>query len=190
MGASYRSYVLVVFFSATAGSFGCGGADSAAVTMPAATSAVNLAVEPNAIVPTLTGQGGCAVHQPFDLRFVVRLGGPHDVSFHRLRFRFEDRFGRIDVPRVSLGPGLTGTTFPTVGPIPTPSGSSLPNSSPIPMPGVTPLMGTLSSFGSARQLPLWLEFGCGVAPYGTLVVIVDFDHHGRSLSSETRVEVR
>ena len=150
MGASYRSYVLVVFFSATAASFGCSGTDSAAVTMPAAAPAVNLTVEPNAIVPTFSGHRGCGAHQPFDLRFVVRLGGPHDVSFHRLRFKFQDRVGRIDVPQVSLGPGLTSTVFPNVGPIPTPSGSSLPSSSPIPMPGTTPLAGTVSSFGSAR----------------------------------------
>jgi hypothetical protein len=48
----------------------------------------------------------------------------------------------------------------------------------------------LTSFGNARRLPLWLAFSCGIAPSGTLVVIVDYDGHGRWSSAETRLPVR
>ena len=190
MGANFRLYVLVVLLSAAAASSACSRADSAALTEPATAQSISVKLEPNAIVPALDDTPGCSTRSPFDLKFVVHLDGPPHVSFHRVRFRFEDRSGRIEVPTISMGPGLTSTVFPNVGPIPFPSGSSLPTSTSIPMPQSTPLMATVSSFGSARQLPLRLHFNCGVDASGVLVVIADFDDHGRSRSHERRVDVR
>ena len=185
MGATYRLYVLVVLLSATAASVGCGQTDSAA-TMPAATQAVNVKLEPNEIVPAFDDDGGCVSHRPFDLRFLMRLDGPPHIAFHRLQFKFKDRFGRIETPRISTAGLSPGAITPNVGSIPIPSGSILPNSTSIPMPSA----GILTSFGSARDFPLSLRFGCGIAPSGTLIIIVDFDDHGRSSSSETHVNIR
>jgi hypothetical protein len=192
MGASYQLYVLGLLLSATLALLGCGRGEFSAATMPSTAQAVSLTVEPAAIAPTFVAGASCLTRPPFDLRFVVRLAGPTNVFFHRVRFRFEDRFGRVEIPRVALAAGssVSPAVTPNLGPVPIPSGSVLPNSSPIPMPSATTLPGMVTSFGDARQLPLSLQFDCGVAPAGTLIVVVDFDDHGRPLSSEARVNVR
>lgn len=192
MGASYQLYVLGLLLSATVASLGCGRAEFTAATMPSTAQAVSLSVEPAAIAPVFVPGSSCLARPSFDLRFVVRLSGPANVYFHRVRFRFEDRFGRVEVPRVSLAAGssLSASFLPNSGSVPIPSGSGLPSSTSIPLPSATTLPGLVMSFGDARQLPLSLQFDCGVAPSGTLIIVVDFDDHGRPSSSETRVSVR
>ena len=187
MGANYRLYVLAVLVSAVVASSSCGGTDSATVTMPAATSAVSVKIEPDAIVPALDEHAACGAQRPFDLRFVVRLGGPEAIAFNRVHFKFVDGLGRIEFPQISMGGLSPGAITPNVGSIPIPtSGSILPSSTSIPMPNSN----TLTSFGTTRELPLLLRFGCGVMPSGTLFVVVDFDDRGHSRSHELRVNVR
>lgn len=186
MGASYRLYVLGVLLSATTASLGCGNADSTALAMPAQAPAVNLAVEPAEIAPEFIPGAACAAHPPFDLQFFLGLTAPDDVFFRQVRFRFEDRFGRVGVPQVTLrfGAPPPPSSLPNSSPVP------IPSASPIPIPSATTLPGAVTAFGDVRRLPLGLRFDCGIAGSGTLIVIVDFDSHGRSLSTETRVPVR
>ena len=188
MGTSCRLYVICLLLSVTAASLGCRVSGSATAVMPATAQPVTLTVEPEALAPDFSVGSACHGHPPFDLRFVVRLGGPAEVFFQRMRFRFEDRTGRVEIPRISLGAGPAILPGSSLGQAPFAVG--LPNASPIPIPSATTLPGMVLSFGSARQLPLKLQFGCGVPPSGTLIVIVDFDDRGHSLSSETRVIVR
>ena len=186
MGPNFRLYVLVLSFLATAASLGCGGADSTELPMPATAQPVSLTVEPGAIAPEFVPGGGCPAHQPFDLRFAVRLGGRSDVAFHRLRFRYEDRFGHVVTPRVILAYGEPPppSSLPNSGPVP------MPSSSPIPMPSATTLPGSMTAFGNARHFPLWLKFDCGIGASGILFVIADGDDRGHGFSSEVRVPVQ
>lgn len=184
-------YVLVVLLSASATLTGCSQSEAPDLTSPAGTHPVSLTAEPNAIVPEILPHGGCSTAPGFGLRFVLRLGGPPHIAFQRVRFRFDDRLGRTLVPHAAFGshPISAAASFPSSGPVPIPTAPTLPSASPIPIPGATPLQGVLSSFGSARQLPVSLTFGCGTHRQGTLFVVVDFEDHGRSRSSEVRLKV-
>jgi hypothetical protein len=185
MRVRFPMYVVAALFSVSLGLTGCSRNEST-TTAPAAPTPVSLTAEPSVLTPEFVPGGGCHTDPAFGVRFAVGLSGPNDVYFRRLRFHFHDRFGRVDNPRVTLNNGAPPppSSLPTSGPVPFPS------SSPIPMPGANTPAGMLTSFGHARRLPLWLDFTCGIAPSGTLVVIVDFDDHGRSLSAETRVPVQ
>ena len=178
MRVRFPMYVVAALFSVSLALTGCSRSEST-TTAPAAPTPVSLTAEPSALTPEFTG-GGCHSDPAFGVRFAVGLSGPNDVYFRRMRFRFHDRFGRVDSPRVTLAYGAP----PPPSSLPTSSPVTLPSSSPIPTPGM------LTSFGNARHLPLRLDFSCGIAPAGTLIVIVDFDDRGRSLTTETRVPVR
>lgn len=178
MRVRFPMYVVAALFSVSLALTGCSRSEST-TTAPAAPTPVSLTAEPSALTPEFTG-GGCHSDPAFGVRFAVGLSGPNDVYFRRMRFRFHDRFGRVDSPRVTLAYGAP----PPPSSLPTSSPVTLPSSSPIPTPGM------LTSFGNARHLPLRLDFSCGIAPSGTLIVIVDFDDRGRSLTTETRVPVR
>ena len=184
MRVRFPMYVVAALFSVSLALTGCSRSGST-TTAPAAPTPVSLTAEPSALTPEFTG-GGCQSDPAFGVRFAVGLTGPNDVYFRRMRFRFHDRFGRVDSPRVTLAYGAP----PPPSSLPTSSPVTLPSSSPIPMPSANASPGMLTSFGTARHLPLWLDFNCGIAASGTLIVMVDFDDHGRSLTTETRVPVR
>ena len=179
MRVRFPMYVVAALFSVSLALTGCSRSEST-TTAPAAPTPVSLTAEPSALTPEFIMGGGCHTDPAFGVRFAVGLSGPSDVYFRRMRFRFHDRFGRVDSPRVTLAYGAP----PPPSSLPTSSPVTLPSSSPIPTPGM------LTSFGNARHLPLRLDFSCGIAPSGTLIVIVDFDDRGRSLTTETRVPVR
>ena len=184
MRVRFPMYVAAALFSVSLAPVGCSRSEST-TTAPAAPTPVSLTAEPSTLTPEFTGSG-CQSGPAFGVRFAVGLWGPTDVYFKRMRFHFTDRFGRVDNPRVTLNYGAPPppSSLPSSGPV------TLPSSSPIPMPGTNTPAGMLTSFGNARHLPLWLDFNCGIAASGTLVVMVDFDDHGRSLSAETRIPVQ
>jgi len=154
------------------------------VTLPASATPLSLSANPDPILPEFLPSHGCSIHPAFGLRFVISVGGPH-VAFRQMRFGFHDRFGRHSRPLVVIGTG--GQAIPNAGPIPFPSPSS--SGSSIPMPSSTPLMAVVSAVGTSRPLAVSMSFPCGVPSSGTLIIIGDFDDHGRSLSSELRVRV-
>jgi hypothetical protein len=144
-----------------------------------------LSATPDPLAPEYIPWTGCTAEQPFGLRFVVTVGGPPHVALRQVRFGFRDRFGHHFRPVIAASSG--GQQFPNAGPIPFPSPSS--SGSSIPFPSATPLMAVVSSVGTSRTLPVSMSFPCGVFASGTLIIIGDFDDHGRSGSSEVRVRV-
>ena len=155
------------------------------VTLPASATPVSLSADPDPLAPEFLPWSGCSTHPPFGLRFVVSVGGPPHVAFRQMRFGFHDRSGMHARPLVAMNTG--GQSIPNVGPIPFPSPSS--SGSSITFPSATPLMTVISSVGSSRTLPVSMSFPCGVPASGTLIIIGDYDDHGRSGSSEVRVRV-
>jgi hypothetical protein len=177
-------YSLGVLLLATVVTTGCSSIDSSEVTMPATAQPVSLTAEPSNIRPQFLTASTCPTRPAFGFNFVLRLGGNPHVAFRQARFRFDDRFGVITVPRV-----VTTNTFTNSGAVPFPSGSTLPSASPIPFPSSTPLTGVISIVGTSSELPVAVEFPCDVRPDGTLIIVVDFDDQGRSRSSKVRVRV-
>lgn len=155
------------------------------VTLPATATPLSLSADPDPIAPEFLPWSGCSTHPSFGLRFVVNVGGPPHVALRQMRFGFHDRSGVQIRPMVAMGTG--GQQFPNAGPIPFPSPSS--SGSSIPFPTSTPLMAVISSVGSSRTLPVSMSFPCGVPSSGTLIIVGDYDDHGRSYSSEVRVRV-
>lgn len=190
MRISSPMYVLVVLLSASAALIGC-SRDSSDLTRPATAQPVSLSAEPSPLTPEFLSGRGCVAPPAFGLRLVLGLGGPSHIVFRRVRFRFEDRFGGTAVPLITIGTSLfpAAPGVPNSGPVPIPSAPTMPGGSPIPVPSATSLPGVVTPLGSSRQLPLGLEFGCGVRATGTLIVVADLDDRGRTHSSEVRVRV-
>jgi hypothetical protein len=191
MPQHFRLYVPVALFSAVLFTSGC--SESSELTLSAGFTPANLSVEPNAIHPDFLPAGsGCATHRPFGLRFAVHLNGS-GITAWRVRFSFEDRFGKIFAPALALRHGSfpTESAYPTGGPtIPFPSPSTSPNSSPIAAPSSTPLQGFVSSVGTSSPLGVSLQFDCGIVPDGTLIIVADYDMGHNSHSSHARVRVQ
>lgn len=176
---------LVVGLSASVALAACNGPMPNDVTLPASATPVSLSADPNPIIPEFITQSGCFGSQPFGLRFLLAIGSPPHVAFRQIRLGFRDRFGGHFLPVAVTG--TAGQQFRNVGPIPFPS--PLSNGATIPFPSTTPLMATVSAVGSSRPLGVSMSFPCGVEASGTLIIIGDFDDHGRSRSTEVRVRV-
>jgi hypothetical protein len=141
-----------------------------------------ISVEPAALHPEFLPGMSCRSNRPFGTRVIIVIDGRNDVSLHRLRFRFTDRFGVTAFPN-EIQTGVFPMTQPPV---------SIPSSSPIPIPGLAPLPpdGLFIPFGASRSLPFFLTFGCGPASQGTLFVMFDAKFGpGPMQSTELRVRV-
>jgi hypothetical protein len=141
-----------------------------------------ISVEPAALRPEFLPDLSCRSNRPFGTRVTIVIDGRNDVSLHRLRFRFTDRFGVTAFPNQILT-GVFPMTQPPV---------SIPSSSPIPIPGLAPLPpeGLFIPFGASRALPFFVSFGCGPFSQGTLFVMFDAKFGPAPMqSSELRVRV-
>ena len=183
-GYGWLPIVLVLVFAA-----GCDDSRMATtVTAPsgAVASATGIqsaiSVEPAALRPEFLPGVSCRSNRPFGTRVTIVIDGRNDVSLHRLRFRFTDRFGMTAFPN-QIQTGVFPMTQPPI---------SIPSSSPIPIPGLAPLPpeGVFIPFGTSRTFPFFVSFGCGPFSQGTLFVMFDAKFGpGAMQSSELRVRV-
>ena len=150
-----------------------------------------ISVEPVALRPEFVPGLSCRSNRPFGTRGVIVIDGRNDVSLHRLRFRFTDRFGVTAFPN-QIQTGIFPMTQP---PVSMPSSSPIPipsSSSPIPIPGLAPLPpeGVFIPLGASRTFPFFLSFGCGPSATGTLFVMFDAKVGPAQMqSSELRVRI-
>ena len=141
-----------------------------------------ITVEPAALRPEFLPDASCRSNRPFGTRVIIVIDGRNDVSLHRLRFRFTDRFGMTAFPN-QIQTGVFPMTQPPV---------SIPSSSPSPIPGLAPLPpeGVFIPFGASRTLPFFVSFGCGPFAQGTLFVMFDAKFGTQPMqSSELRLRV-
>ena len=141
-----------------------------------------ISAEPAALRPEFLPGMSCRSNRPFGTRVIIVIDGRNDVSLHRLRFRFVDRFGVTAFPN-QIQTGVFPMTQPPV---------SIPSSSPIPIPGLAtlPPEGVFIPFGASRTLPFFVSFGCGAFAQGTLFVMFDAKFGPAPMqTSELRVRV-
>lgn len=154
-----------------------------------------ISIEPTTLRPE-TLPGSCVPRAtPFGTRLIVSVNGDSDVILRSLRFRFTDRLGVSAFPRVMAIPGgspmtMPATSIPPFSPIPVPGGAPLTMTGPIPIPGSSTVNGLMIPGGSARALPFFLAFDCGVVNQGTLFILFDTaDLSGGLHSSELTARV-
>ena len=182
-------YSLLLIVPALLFAVGCDDAKNVTTaTAPSGVAPVSsiqsaVSVEPAALRPEFLPGLSCRSNRPFGTRLNFVIGGGRDISLHRLRFRFVDRFGVIALPDVAPQTGIFPMTSPPV---------SIPTSSPIPIPGLAPMPpdGVFIPFGASRTLPFFLTFGCGASSTGTLFVMFDAKFDNTMQSSELRVRVQ
>jgi hypothetical protein len=164
----------------------CSDAAPTDTTAPTSIKSIALSVQPEKVEPEfLPPIGRCTGARAFRTRFVVVAGGMEAFVVQEVRVSFRDRFGVIAVPTVlSASAAPFGSLIPSSPPVP------LPTSMPIPVPTSGPNNG-LSVFPTGSQeIPVTLEFGCGVRPHGTIVVAVGTrDGRGRSTTHRLSVDV-
>ena len=164
----------------------CSDAAPAGATAPSSVRAIALSVQPEKVEPEfLPPIRRCSDARAFRTRFVVIIGGMEAFVVQELRVSFSDRFGVAAVPAVVPATGApSGSMITSSPPIP------LPTSMPIPIPTSGPNNGLSVFPGGSQELPVTLEFGCGVRPEGTIVVDVGTrDSHGRSTTHRLSVDV-
>jgi hypothetical protein len=196
MHACFSKYVPVLLFPAIGAIAGCGDRDNVNPTAPTVLTSASVTAEPSTATPELVPNRLCPGGSTFGVRIIITIGARSDIIASRLRFEFTDRGGHSTVP-LAIGTATASTEstsssvlppipIPTQGSIPIPGLSSIPipSSSPIPVDGVQ------IPAGGSRTVPIFLQFGCGVARAGTLVVSVDMaDVRGMSFTSNARVRV-
>ena len=164
----------------------CSDAAPADATAPTSVRDIALSVQPEKVEPEfLPPIGRCSDTRAFRTRFVVVAGGMEAFVVQELRVSFSDRFGVPTVPAVlSASAAQSGSMIPSSPPIP------LPTSMPIPIPTSGPNNGLSVFPGGSQEVPVTLEFGCGVRPQGTIVVAVGTrDGRGRSTTHRLSVDV-
>ena len=196
MHACFPKYVPILLFPAIGVIAGCGDRDNANPTTPTVLGSAFVTAEPSTATRELVADRHCPGGSTFGVRIIITIGAGSDITGRRLRFEFRDRAGHRSVPlAVSTTTGPTGSTSSSAfSPIPTPSQGSLPlpgtSSIPIPSSSPIPFEGVQITAGGSRSVPVFLQFGCGVAGAGTLVVSVDTaDMSGKSFTSHARVRV-
>jgi hypothetical protein len=191
MPTRFPKYVPLFLVSALAVS-GCDSRNELSPTAPAPVEEIVLTAEPATIAPEFLSIAGCRGFRPFGARLRIIARVRHDFFFRSSRFHFIDGSGVRFFPTVTrLDP--SNPLFEGANPIPTPV--TMPTSPPIPLPGATvPVPGELTFEGllisGTRAFPFFLQFGCGVAPEGTLFGDFDFiDRDGRSRKSQIRARI-
>jgi hypothetical protein len=195
MATGFRKYVPALLLSAFVVNPACSDRDP--LTGPTSTTGLQgppgalVRVEPDTTRAQFLFDRPCPSAPTFGVRVVVILSD-RIVIARRLRFELTHHLGRPAEPIVFplLTPATTAPPVAGVTPLPTPTQSPIPIPSvpALPTPGSRPIEDVLLS---ARRLPVFLEFGCGVAPAGTLVASVDTtDSSGRSQTAIAQVHVR
>ena len=164
----------------------CSDAAPVDATAPSSVRAIALSVQPEKVEPEfLPPIRRCSDARAFRTRFVVIAGGMQAFVVQQLSVSFSDRFGVSAVPAVVPVTGApSGSMITSSPPIP------LPTSMPIPIPTSGPNNGLSVFPGGSQELPVTLEFECGVRPQGTIVVAVGTrDGRGRSTTHRLSVDV-
>jgi hypothetical protein len=186
-------YIALLIVPALAVAAACGNHAPASPTAPAAIESALITAEPMTAKPEFLPLSFCPAGPPFGFRLVLTVGsGRNSFFLRRLLFNFTDRFGGFSVPTVTPIPTTRIGSIPDSTPIPFPTSPSipLPTSSAIPIPGSLSLEDGRIAAGVSRTQAVFVQFGCGVAPGGTLVVIVDgTDSNGAAVKSSIRVRV-
>jgi len=126
-------------------------------------------VEPAAVRPVFLRSPSCFTASPFQAGFSLVFRADQELSVRGFEFEFLDRLGRRSVPTL-IPTSSTGSSFVPV---------TLPTSSPVPIPGPSSSFnGFVMTAGTSSTVPFLLQFGCGVAPSGTLVVSVNTASRG------------
>jgi hypothetical protein len=197
MRTGFSKYVPIFLFAAIGVLAGCDDHDGHP-TAPTTfgSSAALVTAEPSIATPELVADRLCPGGSTFGVRIVVTIGAGSDIIASRLRFDFTARDGRHSVPllfsTLTTSTGSTSNSVLTPIPIPTQGSIPIPGSSSIPIPSQSsvPVDGVQIPAGGSRSVPIFLQFGCGVARAGTLVVSVDTaDMRGMSFTSNARVRV-
>ena len=164
----------------------CSDAVPADATAPSSVRAIALSVQPEKIEPEfLPPIRRCSDARAVRTRFVVIAGGLEAFVVQELSVSFRDRFGVSAVPAVVPATGAPSGSMNTASP-PIP----LPTSMPIPIPTSGPNNGLSVFPGGSQELPVTLEFECGVRPEGTIVVAVETrDGRGQSTTHRLSVDV-
>ena len=149
------------------------------LTGPGVVTSTLVTVEPAAVLPTFVASPFCFTATPFQAGFTLLLRADQEIIINGFDFEFLDRFGGRSVPTLIS----TSSTFAPLVPVP------LPSSSPVPIPGVSSFNGLIVSRGGSRTLPMLLQFGCGVAAPGTLVVGVITAVGGRADVKQVSVRI-
>jgi hypothetical protein len=197
MRTVFSKYVPIFLFTAIGVIAGCDDRDGHP-TAPTVfgSSAAFVTAEPSTATPELVADRLCPGGSTFGVRIIITIGAGSDIIASRLRFDFTDRDGRRAVPllfsTLTTSTGSTSNSVLTPIPIPTQGSIPIPGSSSIPIPSQSsiPVDGVQIPAGGSRTVPIFLQFGCGVARAGTLVVSVDTaDMRGMSFTSNARVRV-
>lgn len=156
------------------------------------TRSLQLTAEPAAIVPQFLSNPFCTTRPPFRAGLTLFLTGRSRV-LRAVVFEFSDRFGVRSVPTsiatASSLPSTSPVQLPASVPIPLPASAPipLPAGSPIPIPGTLPFNGFV--LDAPRNLPVLLEFACGVNAAGTLFVSVE-STDDRGMTGVSKIGVR
>jgi hypothetical protein len=198
MHTGFSKYVPILLFPAIGVLAGCRDREDGHPTAPTVfgTSAALLTAEPPMATPELVPDRLCPGGSTFGVRIIITIGAGSDIIARRLRFDFTDRDGRHAVPllfsTLTTSTGSTGSSAFTPIPIPTQGSIPIPGLSSIPIPSSSaiPGEGVQIPAGGSRTVPIFLQFGCGVAAAGTLVVSVDTtDIRGMPFTTNARVRV-
>jgi hypothetical protein len=196
MHAGFSKYVPLLLFPAIGVFASCGDRDHANPTAPTVLTSASVTAEPSTARPELVPNRLCVGGSSFGVRIVITIGAGSDITASRLRFEFTDRAGHRTVPLALATASATSesaskSVLPPI-PIPTQSSIPIPGSSPVTIPSSSPIPvdGMQIPAGSSRTVSIFLQFGCGVAAPGTLIVSVDTtDMRGTSFTPQVRVRV-
>jgi hypothetical protein len=196
MHAGFSKYVPLLLFPAIGILASCGDRDHANPTAPTVPTSASVTAEPSTAAAELVPNRLCPGGSTFGVRIIITIGAGSDIVANRLRFEFTDRGGHRTVPlAIATATATTESTSNSVFtpiPIPTQSSIPIPGSSPVTIPSSSPIPvdGLQIPAGSRRTVPIFLQFGCGVAAPGTLIVSVDTtDMRGTSFTPQVRVRV-
>ena len=168
-------YASAFVLLASLGLAGCteDGASTDHMTGPSLTPAplTIVTVEPAAVPPVFLTNWACFTASPFQVGFTLVFRADQALTVSGAGFDFLDHSGHRSVPTLVLVPAeSTGTSFVHV---------PLPTSSPIPIPEPgSSFNGFDMTASTARTVPVVLQFGCGVAASGTLIISVNTASRG------------
>jgi len=174
MDARICKYASGFVLLASLGLAGCvkDGVSTDHITGPSTLTPAHLTVvtvEPAAVRPVFLRSASCFTASPFQAGFSLVFRAEQELLVSGFGFEFLDRSGRRSVP-TRIPASNTGTSF-----VPVP----LPSSSPIPTPGPSSSFnGFVMTAGSSSTVPFLLQFDCGVAAPGTLIVSVNTASRG------------
>lgn len=164
------TYSLTCFLMASCAVSACDNNDNAAAasltgprTAGATVSSVN--VEPAIIAAELRPSSACRGEAPFDVRLTVNVRARQELFIGRIDFAFVDLSGRRAVPFAF--PGTIAVNNSILLPV------SLPTTHPVPFPGPVSMANVFVPAGGSFTAPFRLQFDCGVAARGSLLVSVE-----------------